>query len=404
MVTKISRRPDRATPLVRRLDGFTSTVFAEMSLLAAETGSFNLGQGFPDSDTPAAVVEAATRAMCDGVNQYTHPLGEPVLRQAIADHQQRFWDMTVDPQREVLVTAGATEAIAATVLSLVEPDEEVLMFEPYFDSYAAVVALAGARRRVVTLRESTRYDPESGEGASWSFDLDEVRSAIGPRTRMMLLNSPHNPTGKVFTVAELIALGELAVEHDLIIVSDEVYEHLAYTREHVPIASLPGLADRTVTISSAGKTLSCTGWKIGWVMGPERFVAAIRAAKQFLTYVNGGPLQYGVAAGLGLGDDYFDDLRDSLIGRRDRLNAGLRNVGFSVAPAEGGYFSMTDVATPGFDDARSLCLAMPHRIGVVAIPCDVFYDTATLGSRYVRWAFCKSGEVIDGAVDALMGL
>lgn len=366
-----------------------------MSVLAAETGSFNLGQGFPDMETPGEVLAAAQRAMLDGINQYTHPLGEPVLRSAIVEHQARFWGMELDADSQVLVTCGATEAIAAAILALVEPGDEVVMFEPYFDSYSATVAMAGGVRKVVTLHEP------ADESGAWRFDLDEVRAAIGPRTRVMLLNTPHNPTGKVFTRHELAALGGLAIEHDLIIISDEVYEHLAYARPHVPIATLPGLAERTLTISSGGKSLSCTGWKIGWLMGPAPLVAAAKAAKQFLTYVNGGPLQHGVAAGLRLGDDYFESLRRSMIARRDRLAAGLRSAGFTVPLAEGGYFLMTDVTDVGQPDARSMALEMPHRIGVVAIPSDVFYDDADRGRRFMRWAFCKSDEVIDGAVRAL---
>ena len=381
--------------LAERLQGYGSTVFAEMSVLAAQTDSFNLGQGFPDMETPKEVLEAAQRAMLDGVNQYTHPLGEPVLRSAIVEHQGRFWDMDLDPESQVLVTCGATEAIAAAILALVEPGDEVVMFEPYFDSYSATVSMAGGVRKVVTL-----YEPGVETGA-WRFDLDEVRAAIGPRTRVMLLNTPHNPTGKVFTREELTALGGLAVEHDLIIISDEVYEHLAYARPHVPMATLPGLAERTLTISSAGKSLSCTGWKIGWVTGPTPLVAAVKAAKQFLTYVNGGPLQHGAAAGLRLGDDYFESLRTSMIARRDRLAAGLRSAGFRVPLAEGGYFLMTDVTDVGQSDARTMALAMPHRIGVVAIPSDVFYDDVDRGRRFLRWAFCKRDDVIDGAVAAL---
>jgi len=379
--------------LAQRLHGFGTTIFAEMTALAIETGSINLGQGFPDTDPPPEVAEAAMAAIRDGHNQYPPGPGIPALREAIAAHQRRWYGIAVDPDREVLVTTGATEAIAATMISLLDPGDDVVMFEPYFDSYAASVAMAGGVRRVVTLREP-----------DWSFDADALRAAITPRTKLLLVNSPHNPTGKVLTVAERELIAAVAIEHDLLVVTDEVYEHLAYDEPHVPLATLPGMAERTLTISSGGKTFQCTGWKVGWITGPADLVTAVRTSKQFLTYVSGGPLQHGIAVGLGLGDEYFASLRSSLRERRDHLADALRGAGFDPPPAAGGYFLTTDVRDIGDRDAREFCLALPERAGLVAIPSSVFYDDTERGRPFVRWAFCKRPEVIDAAAEALTRL
>ena len=381
--------------LAQRLHGFGSTIFAEMTALAVRTGAINLGQGFPDTDPPAEVAAAAIAAIHDGHNQYPPGPGVPVLREAIAEHQERFYGLRIDPDREVLVTTGATEAIAAAMISLLDPGDEVVMFEPYFDSYAASVAMAGGVRRVVPLVLA------DGE---WVFDPDALRSAITSRTKLLLVNTPHNPTGKVLTLAESELIADLAIRHDLIVVTDEVYEHLAYDAPHIPLATLPGMAGRTLTISSGGKTFQCTGWKVGWICGPAELVTAVRTSKQFLTYVSGGPLQYGIAAGLRLDDRYFDDLRKGLLDRRDRLAAGLADVGLAPPVAAGGYFLTTDVGSTDTPDAREFCLALPERAGLVAIPSSVFYDDADRGRSSVRWAFCKRAEVIDAAVAALRRL
>ena len=364
-----------------------------MSALAVATGSINLGQGFPDTDGPDIVKRAAIAAIEAGHNQYPPGIGVPVLREAIAAHQARFYGLTYDPDTEVLVTAGATEAIAAAILALCEPDDEVVTFEPYYDSYAACIALAGARRTVVTLRA-----PDFG------FDPGELRRAITPRTKLVLLNSPHNPTGKVFTRAELELIAELAIAHDLLVVTDEVYEHLVYSGEHVPLATLPGMRDRTVTISSGGKTFSFTGWKIGWTCATPSLTDAVKTAKQFLTYVNGGPFQYAIATGLDLGDDYYAGFLAGMRDRRDRLCAGLADAGFDVFEPQGTYFVTTDIRPLGADDGIAFCRSLPERCGVVAVPSVVFYDDKAAGAPLVRWACCKRPEVLDEAVARLKAL
>ena len=361
-----------------------TTIFAEMSALAVRTGSVNLGQGFPDTDGPRAVAQAAADAVLQGRgNQYPPGPGVPELRRAIVDHQRRFYGLEYDPDTEVLVTAGATEAIAAAMLALVEPGDEVIAFEPYYDSYAASIAMAGGTRVPVTLRPPA-FRP----------DLAALAAAVTPRTRAILLNSPHNPTGAVFTREELTAIARIAVEHDLLVVTDEVYEHLVYTGEHVPLATLPGMPERTVSISSGGKTFSFTGWKIGWVTGQPELVAAVRAAKQFLTYVNGGPFQYAIAEALGQPDAYFTALRDDLRMKRDLLSGGLAELGFEVYPTDGTYFVTTDIAPLGETDGIEFCAGLPERAGVVAIPSVVFYDDKEAGRTQVRFTFCKRPEVL----------
>jgi len=367
------------------------TIFAEMSALAVATGSVNLGQGFPDTDGPREVAEAAAAAILEGRgNQYPPGPGIAPLRQAIADHQQRFYGLAFDPDREVLVTAGATEAIAAALLALLEPGDEVIAFEPYYDSYAACVALAGGVRVPVTLR-APDFRP----------DLDAVRDAITPRTRLILLNSPHNPTGSVFTRAELTAIAALACEYDLLVIADEVYEHMVYEGEHVPIGSLPGMRERTVSISSAGKTFSFTGWKIGWVTAAPGLVEAVRAVKQFLTFVSGGPFQYAIAEALRMPDTYFASISERLRGKRDLLGAGLSRAGFEVYRPQGTYFVTTDIRSLGDADGVEFCRNLPRQAGVVAIPNAVFYDDREAGRTQVRFAFCKRDEVLADALARL---
>src|SRR4051794_37362184 len=376
-----------------RMAGFGTTIFAEMSALAVRTGAINLGQGFPDTDGPAVVAEAAIQAIRDGHNQYPPGPGIPELRAAIADHQRRFYGLTFDPDTEVLVTAGATEAIAATVLALCEPGDQVVTFEPWYDSYAASVALAGAELSAVTLQPP-----------HYTFDVDALAAAIGPRARLLLLNSPHNPTGKVFSRDELEAIARLCVERDLIAVTDEVYEHLIFEGEHVPLASLPGMRDRTVTISSAGKTFSFTGWKIGWVCASPPLVDAVRTVKQFLTYVSGGPFQHAIATGLALGDDFYLGIAEDLREKRDRLCAGLTEAGFGVEPPAGTYFVTADIRPLGGEDGLDFCRSLPERCGVVAVPSQVFYGDPSRGRHLVRFAFCKRLDVLDEAVTRLKSL
>jgi N-succinyldiaminopimelate aminotransferase len=373
---------------------FGTTIFATMSALAAEHGAINLGQGFPDTDGPAEVIEAAVAAIRGGRNQYPPGAGVPELLDAVAAHQKRFYGLDVDPGSEVLVTVGATEAIAATVLALVQPGDEVVTFEPYYDSYAATIALAGGVRRTSVLRFP-------------DFAVDEVslRAAFSSRTRLVLLNTPHNPTGKVFTREELELVCALAREHDAWVVTDEVYEHLTFDgAEHVPVATLPGMRERTLTISSAGKTFSTTGWKVGWVTGPAQAVAAVRAVKQFLTYVGSGPFQPAVAAGLGLPDETYAGLARSLAGKRDLLVDGLRDAGMEVSVPRGTYFVIADAAPLGATDALSFCHALPARAGVVGVPVSVFHDDVDAARTLVRFAFCKRDEVLDEACRRLAAL
>ena len=440
--------------LNRRLEGLGTTIFAEMSARAIATGSVNLGQGFPDRDGPAKIAQVAADAILAGRgNQYPPGPGVPELRQAIAAHQKRFYGLEVDPDTEVLVTAGATEAIAAAVLALCEPGDEVVCFEPYYDSYAASIALAHAVRRPVTLRP--------GPDGRYHVDQAQLRAAFTDRTRLVLLNSPHNPTGKVFTAAELAAVAELCQRYGAIAVTDEVYEHLVFDGVHTPLATLPGMRERTLRISSAGKTFSCTGWKIGWVSGPPDLVAAVLRVKQFLTFVNGAPFQPAIAAALALPRDYFTGFRDDLLAKRDLLAAGLEQAGLRVYRPQGTYFITADIsalASPRGDtgvgpvdgtgigsrlgpdggrgggdgsggsrgsgddgrgsggdggrvsgdsgqsgpDGVAFCRELPARAGVVAIPAQVFYDTVSAGRNLVRFAFCKRPEVLTEAVRRLV--
>ena len=378
---------------------FGTTIFAEMSALAVRTGAVNLGQGFPDTDGPPQMLEAAAEAIREGHNQYPPGLGIPALRAAVAAHQRRFWQLDYDPDSEVLITAGATEAITAAVLALCEPGDEVVCFEPYYDSYAAAIALAGAVRRPVTLRP--------GPQGRYTFDPQQLAAAFGPRTRLVLLNSPHNPTGKVFTPEELGLLASLCREHDILALTDEVYEHLVFTDAaagHTPLATWPGMRERTLRVSSAGKTFSCTGWKVGWISGPPRLISAVTRVKQFLTYVNAAPLQPAVAVALGLPDSYFEQFRADLQTRRDQLVAGLTAAGFEVLPAEGTYFVTADISPLGGRDGVEFCLELPRRCGVVAVPTQVFYDDPQAGRNLVRFAFCKRPEVLSTAVERLAKL
>jgi len=379
--------------LARRLDGLGTTIFAEMSALAHASGAINLGQGFPDTDGPAEVIEIAAAAMRDGANQYPPGDGIPDLRRAIAEHRLRFRGQEFDPDSEVMVTTGATEAIAATLLALLEPGDEVIALEPFYDSYAACVAMAGARLVGVTLRPP-HFRP----------DPDELRAAVTPRTRVIVLNSPHNPTGTVLTRPELEHIAAVAIEHDLIVVADEVYEHLVFTGEHIPIATLPGMRERTVTISSAGKTFSLTGWKIGWVCAPRELIAAVRTTKQFLTYASGAPFQPAIAHALRMPDTYFTNLREDLRAKRDLLSTGLRATGLTVYDPQGTYFTTTDITPLGHTDGLEFCRALPKLCGVVAVPEIVFFADREVGRPLVRFAFCKRRDILTEAVSRLRQL
>ncbi|MDF1479565.1 aminotransferase class I/II-fold pyridoxal phosphate-dependent enzyme [Leifsonia sp. H3M29-4] len=370
------------------------TIFAEMSALAASTGAINLGQGFPDEDGPVEVLDAARRAISEGLNQYPPGIGMPVLREAIAEHQQRFYGIHLDPDTQVLVTAGATEAIAATLLALIDEGDEVVTLEPFYDEYAAIIALGRATHVTVPLH-----------APGFLPDHDELRAAVTDRTRIILLNTPNNPTGSVLPRETLELVIELAHEHDAIIVTDEVYEHLTFGVEHVPIASLPGAFDRTVTISSGGKTFSTTGWKIGWLTAPARLVQPILAVKQYLTYVNGAPFQPAIAAGLRLPDEYFADAASTLRAKRDVLSAGLAAAGFAVTRPQAGYFVIADAAPLGITDAAAFCRALPALAGVVAVPVTAFVHPEREGyDTMVRFAFCKRVDVLERAAAQLAQL
>ncbi|RFU21067.1 pyridoxal phosphate-dependent aminotransferase [Geodermatophilus marinus] len=389
----------RVPYLSSRLQGFGTTVFAEMSALAVATGSINLGQGFPDYPGPPEVLDAARAAIGTAHDQYPPGPGTPELREAVAAHVQRFGGHAYDPLTEVLVTAGATEALTGALLALLEHGDEVVLFEPMYDCYAAGVAMAGGVARPVPLRP-----PPSGAGP-WTFDPAELRAAVTPRTRVLLVNTPHNPTGKVFSRAELATLAAVAMEHELLVLTDEVYEHLVFSgARHTSLATLPGMRERTLVISSAGKTFNVTGWKVGWVCGPAELVAAVRTAKQFLTYVNAGPFQPAVTAGLGLPDEYFAGAARDLEYRRDVLVEGLTAAGLPVVSPEATYFATVDVRPVQPDgDGLAFCRTLPERAGVVAVPTVVFYDPAHahLGRHLVRFAFCKSDAVLGEAVERL---
>ncbi len=374
-----------------RLSGVGSTIFAEMSALAVRTGSVNLGQGFPDLSGPASVVDTAYAAMQAGRNQYPPGRGVAELVRAIADHQRRHYGLELAPD-QVVVTTGATEAIAAAVLGLVDPGDEVVVLEPYYDSYRAMLQFAGAVRRPVTLR-----------APDYRLDLAELEAAVSPRTKLVLVNTPHNPTGRVLDRAELEGVADVARRHDLVVVTDEVYEHLVFDdHEHVPIATLPGMAERTVTISSSGKTFSLTGWKIGWATGPADLVAAVEGAKNWLSYSSGAPFQPAIAHALDHEEGFHRELRDSLARRRDRLCTALADLGLEVHPPQGTYFVTTDVSSLGWSDGRAFCDGLPARAGVVAIPSMAFYEEGSAEGRHlVRWAFCKEQDVIDEGVRRL---
>ena len=390
---------------------FGPTVFAEMSALAARTGAINLGQGFPDSDGPASLLADAVAQVNAGRNQYPPGTGAPELLDAVAAHQRRFYGLELDPATQVLVTAGATEALAATALALCEAGDEVVVLEPTYDSYTAVLALAGAVARTVALRPV----PGADGGFGFALDRDALRAAFSTRTRLVLLNTPHNPTGTVLEHADLEEIARLAVAHDAVVLTDEVYEHLVFARpdgqtqpRHVPVATLPGRAERTLTVSSAGKTFSVTGWKVGWVSGPAPLVAAVRTVKQFLTYVNGAPFQHAVATALALADDFYRGLAGDLQRRRDLLCAGLRAAGFAVSVPDATYFVVADPRPLGFEDGAALCRALPELAGVVGIPLSAFCEPSSPAAEatrpLVRFAFCKRDDVLHRAAEQLQAL
>jgi N-succinyldiaminopimelate aminotransferase len=379
--------------LAKRLRDVPPTIFTVMSSLATRTGALNLGQGFPDREGPPSVVESAVAALRGGRNQYAPGPGVPELRDAVARHQQKYYGIALDPSDQVVVTAGATEAIAAAVLGLVDPGDEVAVIEPYYDSYLATIAMAGGVRRPVRVRRT---------GAGFRLDLDSLRAAVTDRTKVLLVNTPHNPTGMVLDADERAAVAEVAERHDVVVVVDEVYEHLVYDgAQHVPLATLPGMAERTVSISSAGKTFSFTGWKVGWVTGPAALVADVMSAKQWLTFTNAAPLQPAVAHALDHEMGYVEGLAAELGSKRDLLCDGLAGLGLDPVRPAGTYFALSDVSSLGWTDGMEFCLALPERAGVVAIPAQAFYDDVDAGRHLVRWAFCKETTVLERALDQL---
>lgn len=386
--------------LVGRLRPYSTTVFGETSALAARLQAINLGQGFPDKDGPQVLKDIAIESIRDGSgNQYPPAHGLPDLRLAIAEHQQRFYGLTVDPDTGVVVTTGASEALGAALLALVEAGDEVIVFEPYFDLYAAIIAMSGATRVTVPLR------PPAADDESFTIDIDALRAAITPRTRMILLNSPHNPTGAVAAEDELRGVAQVAIDNDLIVLSDEAYEHLVYSGyRHIPIATLPGMFERTITVGSGGKSFSFTGWKVGWASGPSDLIAAVRVARQHLSYVSGGPFQPAIAAGLRLPDDYFTDFAAALESQRDLLAHGLADAGFKVLPTAGTYFITTDVSPISPRRGRDFCTTMLNELGVATIPLSALADDHERYGSYVRWTFCKQPVVLTAALAKLQDL
>lgn len=381
--------------LTAKLQGFGTTIFAEMSALAVATGSINLGQGFPDTDAPREVLDAAIAAINSELNQYPPGPGMPVLRHAVAAHQQRFYGLEYDADTEVLITCGATEALAGALLGLLDTGDEVVVFDPLFDSYAPCIAMAGAVPKPVPLRPP-----------SYTFDADQLRAAVTPKTKLILLNTPHNPTGRVFSMEEMQIIADLAIERDLIVLTDEVYEHLTFDgARHIPMAALPGMRERTLSIASGGKTFNTTGWKVGWLCGPPPLVQAARTAKQFLTYVSSGPFQPAIAVGLALPDQFFHDVAADLQAKRDHLLPGLRAAGFDVYDTSATYFVTADIRPLRPDgDGMAFCRELPDRCGVVAIPNEVLYLDKAAGRHLVRFAFCKRIEVLDEAAQRLATL
>ena len=380
--------------LVPRLVPLGTTIFAHYSAIAVETGAINLGQGFPDTDGPSWIADAVTRAMAEGRgNQYPAGAGVIELRKAVAAHQKRWYGIENDFATEVLITAGATEALTAALIGLVDTDDEVIVFEPFYDSYRAAVLMARGKLVALTM-----------EAPDYRLDIDALRKAITPRTKVIVINTPHNPSGAVTSREELQGIADVAIEHNLVVISDEVYEHMAYDGEHISISTLAGMRERTLTISSAGKLFSYTGWKIGWITGPKALVDAARTVKQFLTYVVGGPFQYALAEALDNGDQWLAELRTSLMHSRDHFTSGLKSLGFEVHQPKGTYFATVDVRSKGFATADEFCQTIPKTIGVVAIPSHVFYEHPERGAAYARFAFCKKNAVLDAALERLAQL
>ncbi len=375
----------------RLLSATGTTIFTIMSALAVRHGAINLGQGFPDTEGPADIVRLAADALLDGRNQYPPLTGLPELRQAVAAANARFYGLTIDPDAGVVVTSGATEALTACLMAVLDPGDEIVLIEPLYDTYLPIVRLLGAVPRLVRL-----------EPPHWELPRDALAAAFGPRTKAIMLNSPMNPTGKVFGRDELAFIAGLLLEHDAFAICDEVYEHLVFApARHIPLMTLPGMADRTLRIGSAGKTFSLTGWKVGYVSGPPALASVVAKAHQNLTFTTPPNLQRAVAAGLGRDEAYFAALASTLAAKRDRLSAGLSRIGFATLPSDGSYFVTAGFDALGFDgDDAAFCRAITEHAGVAAIPVSAFYERDPPG-RFVRFAFCKQDAVLDEAVSRL---
>lgn len=371
------------------------TIFEEITTLAMKHQAINLGQGFPDEDGPAALSRLAQEAIAAGHNQYAPGKGILDLRTAVAEHQNRFYGISLDPEHEVIITTGATEAIAAAVLALTGPGDEVLTFEPFYDAYGALIGLSGATHTTAPLL-----------APDFLPDLSTLEASFSSRTKMVIVNNPHNPTGTMFPEAVLTEIVRLATKYDAVILTDEVYEHLTFGPRHIPVATIPGAANRTLTISSAGKTFSFTGWKIGWLSGPAELVAAARTVKQFLSYSSGTPFQAAIAAGLRMDASYFTEAAATLAHKRDILGAGLRAAGFDVYLPQGTYFINADTSAMGITDATALARRLPELIGVAAIPVPVFChpEGAERTRSLLRFAFCKQIPLLEQAAERLATL
>lgn len=382
----------------KRVAQFGTTVFSEFSALAAKHGAVNLGQGFPDFDGPEEIREAAIKAIRDGVNQYAVGSGAPALRQAISEHSARFYGQTLDPDTQITVTSGATEALFDAFLGTVDPGDEVILFEPFYDSYPANVEMVGATARYVLLRPPDASHPQ------WWFDADELRAAFSQRTKLLVLNTPHNPTGKVFRRDELELIASLCQQYDALVLADEVYEHIVFSpARHLRIATLPGMAERTLTVGSAGKTFSLTGWKIGWVLGSPKLRAAAQGAHQFNTFATAAPLQAAVAHALRMPDAFFSQLASEYRTRRDFLMQALRDAGLTPFEPQGSYFIVADIRGWGFTDDWEFCRTLTRDVGVAAIPPSAFYAKKHQehARHLARFAFCKKDQTLKLAAERL---